>query len=103
VVKGRQCCKALPPYFLKGEGKMARVTVASQMCRPFMGTVTEVEIEASNVRALIRELDRRYPGLGNQVEESMAVAIDGVICQDTYLEPINPDSEVCLIPKIAGG
>jgi hypothetical protein len=33
----------------------------------------------------------------------MAVAIDGVICQDTYLEPINPDSEVCLIPKIAGG
>ena len=73
------------------------------MCRPFMGTVTEVEIEASNVRALIRELDRRYPGLGNQVEESMAVAIDGVICQDTYLEPISPDSEVCLIPKIAGG
>ena len=51
--------------------------------------------EAANIRGLIRELDRRYPGLGEQVDESMAVAIDGVICQDTYLEPIGPDSEVC--------
>jgi molybdopterin synthase sulfur carrier subunit len=82
---------------------MARVTIASQMCRPYMGAITEIEVDASNVRALIRELDRLYPGLGNQVEESMAVAIDGVICQDTYLEPIGADSEICLIPKIAGG
>ncbi len=82
---------------------MPRVTVAGQMCRPYLGDVTELELEATNVRALIRELDRRYPGLGAQVDESMAVAIDGVICQDTYLEEIRPDSEVCLIPRIAGG
>ena len=82
---------------------MARVIIASQMCRPYLGDVTELEVEAATVRALIKELERRYPGLGEQVDESMAVAIDGVICQDTYLEPIQPDSEVCLIPKIAGG
>jgi sulfur-carrier protein len=82
---------------------MARVIVASQMCRPYLGDVTELEVDASTIRALIKELERRYPGLGEQVDESMAVAIDGVICQDSYLEPIKPDSEVCLIPKIAGG
>ena len=82
---------------------MARVIVSGQMCRPYLGDVTEIELDAPNIRALIRELERRYPGLGTQVDESMAVAIDGVICQDTYLEPIGPDSEVCLIPKIAGG
>ncbi len=82
---------------------MAHVTIASQMCRPYLGDVVALDVEAANVRELIRELDRRYPGLGVQVDESMAVAIDGVICQDTYLEPIRPDSEVCLIPKIAGG
>jgi len=82
---------------------MARVIVASQMCRPFLGDVTELDVEAGTVRALIQELERRFPGLGEQVDESMAVAIDGVICQDSYLEPIGPDSEVCLIPKIAGG
>jgi molybdopterin converting factor small subunit len=82
---------------------MARVIVSSKMCQPYLGDVRELEVEAETVRGLIKELDRRYPGLGVQVDESMAVAIDGVICQDTYLEPIRPDSEVCLIPKIAGG
>lgn len=82
---------------------MARVIISSQMCRPFVGDATELEIDAENIRGLIKALDARYPGLGREVEESMAVAIDGVICQDTYLEPIRPDSEVCLIPKIAGG
>lgn len=82
---------------------MARVIVASKMCQPYLGDVTELDVDAATVQALIRELDRRFPGLGVQVDESMAVAIDGVICQDSYLEPIRPDSEVCLIPKIAGG
>lgn len=82
---------------------MPRVIVSSTMCQEYLGDVTEIEVEASTIRALIRELDARFPGLGAQVDESMAVAIDGVICQDTYLEPIGPDSEVYLIPKIAGG
>jgi hypothetical protein len=49
------------------------------------------------------ELDRRFPGLGRQIDESMAVAIDGEIFQDAYLAPLNPDSEIYLIPKIGGG
>jgi len=31
---------------------------------------------------MVLELDRRYPGLGRQIEESMPVAIDGEIFQD---------------------
>ena len=52
---------------------------------------------------MIFELDRRFPGLGRQIEESMAVAIDGEIFQDAYQASLNPDSEVVLIPKIGGG
>ncbi len=33
----------------------------------------------------------------------VAVAIDGEIFQDTWFEPIGPDAEVHLLPKIAGG
>ena len=33
----------------------------------------------------------------------MAVAIDGVIYQDAYGAKLAPDSEIVLIPKIAGG
>ena len=45
----------------------------------------------------------RHPGLGRQIDESMAVVIVGEIFQDAYLAPLNPDSEIYLIPKIGGG
>ena len=82
---------------------MPRVSISGSACRQFTGGATEFEVEATTVRRLILELDRRFPGLGHQVEESMAVAIDGTIYQDAYLEALGADSEVCLIPKIGGG
>jgi hypothetical protein len=48
-------------------------------------------------------LEQRFPGLGKQVEESMAVAIDGEIYQDAYSAVLRPESEIVLIPKIGGG
>ena len=71
--------------------------------RRFTGGETEFEVEADTVRRMIVELDRRYPGLGHQIDEGMAVAIDGEIFQDAYQAPLKPDSEVVLIPKIGGG
>jgi molybdopterin converting factor small subunit len=71
--------------------------------RRFTGGATEFEVEANTVRRMIAELDRRYPGLGHQIDEGMAVAIDGEIYQDAYQAQLNPDSEVVLIPKIGGG
>jgi molybdopterin synthase sulfur carrier subunit len=69
----------------------------------FTGGQTEFEVEATTFRRLVLELDRRFPGLGKQVEESMAVAIDGEIFQDAYAVELKPDSEIYLIPKIGGG
>jgi len=64
---------------------------------------TEFDVEATTFRRLILELERRFPGLGKQVEESMAVAIDGEIFQDAYAAVLLPESEIYLIPKIGGG
>ena len=82
---------------------MPRVILAGSACRRFTGGQAEIEVEADTVRRLLLELDRRFPGLGKQVEEGMAIAIDGEIFQDAYAAPLRPDSEVCLIPRIAGG
>jgi sulfur carrier protein ThiS len=38
-----------------------------------------------------------------QLDEGIAVAVDGEIYQDGWLEPIGPDSEVHLLPRIGGG
>jgi hypothetical protein len=57
----------------------------------------------NTIRRMVLELDRRFPGRGCQIEESMAVAIDGGIFQEAYLALLNPESEIYLIPKIGGG
>ncbi len=67
------------------------------------GGKAELEVAARTFRALVRELDQRFPGLGTQVEEGMAIAIDGVIYQDAYDAKLDEGSEIYLIPKIAGG
>jgi len=80
-----------------------RVVLAGVAARRFTGGQSEFEVEADTVRRMIVELDRRFPGLGQQIDESMAVAIDGEIFQDAYMAQLNPDSEIVLIPKIGGG
>ncbi len=60
-------------------------------------------MEATTFRRLVVELERRFPGLGKQVEESMAIAVDGEIFQDAYAVELKPGSEIYLIPKIGGG
>jgi molybdopterin converting factor small subunit len=83
---------------------LPKVIIASGgSCHQFTGGKTEFEVEATTFRQLVRELERDYPGLGNQVEEGMAVAIDGEIFQDAYHVELKPGSEIVLIPKIGGG
>jgi molybdopterin converting factor small subunit len=82
---------------------MPRVVVTGANARRFTGGASEFEVEADTVHRMIAELDRRFPGLGRQIDEGMAVAIDGEIYQDAYQARLEPDSEVVLIPKIGGG
>ena len=48
-------------------------------------------MEANTVRRLILERDRRFPGLGHQIDVGMALAIDGEIFEDACLTTLNPD------------
>jgi molybdopterin converting factor small subunit len=82
---------------------MPKVTIAGEAGRRFTGGKAELEVTATTFRRLVLELEARYPGLGRQVEEGMAVAIDGEIFQDAYAAELRPESEIVLIPKIAGG
>jgi len=81
---------------------VAKVIVPEGL-RRFTAGASSVELEASNVRQLILELDRRYPGIGAQLRKGMAVAIDGEIFQEPLLESLQPDSEVHFLPAISGG
>ena len=81
---------------------MARVVLTKGLTQ-FTGGEGEFELEVSNIRQLLRLLGERHPALAPHLKEGVAVAIDGEIYQDAWLEPIRPESEVHVIPKIAGG
>jgi molybdopterin synthase sulfur carrier subunit len=81
---------------------VARITLSSSLA-PFTEGVLELELDVGNVRQLFQTLGERYPELRSQLEAGIAVAIDDEIYQDALLQPIARDSEVILIPKIAGG
>ncbi len=67
------------------------------------GGRTEFELDVKDVRQLFAQLGERYPEMAPHLEEGIAVAIDGEIFQDALFATIGPDSEVHVIPKIAGG
>ena len=81
---------------------MARVVFTGSF-RRFAGGDTETEIDAANVRDLLAKLGERYPALAPHLDEGVALAIDGEIHQDALFSPIGSNSDVHLMPKIAGG
>ena len=81
---------------------MANVALSSNLA-PYTDGVLEFELDVANVRQLFYALGERYPDLRLQLDQGIAVAIDGEIYQDALLQPIRRDSEVILITKIAGG
>lgn len=81
---------------------MARI-VLTRALRRFTDGDAEFDLDVRTVQALFRELSNRYPAMKRHLDEGVAVAIDGQIYQDALFEPIPKDSEVHVIPQIAGG
>jgi molybdopterin converting factor small subunit len=81
---------------------LARVILSGTL-KQLAGGDAEVEVEASDVRQLLRALGERYPALAPHLDSGYAVAIDGEIFQDAWFAPIRQDSEVHLVPAIRGG
>ena len=82
---------------------MAKVVLPLDAARAFADGVTQVDMDAADVRKLIQALDERFPGIGQRLRTRTAVAIDGEIFQDPFLQSIGPHSEVFFLPAIEGG
>ena len=76
---------------------MARVVLIGNLAQ-LTGGVAEFQLSATSVKQLFQQLAELHPALERHLQ-----AIDGQIYQDALLEPIGPDSEVFLLPQIAGG
>ena len=81
---------------------MARVVLVGNLAQ-LTGGVAELRLPATSVKQLFQQLTELHPTIGPHLEEGVAVAIDGQIYQDALFQEIAPDSEVFLLPQIAGG
>jgi molybdopterin converting factor small subunit len=80
---------------------VATVHLPSGLTR-YTGGVETVDVDAARVAELIAVLRDRFPQISDQLNE-MAVAIDGEIYTDPGYQLLRADSDVHLVPRIAGG
>lgn len=68
-----------------------------------------VEVEGSNVRQVVNNLDELYPGIrerlvaNNKIKPNISVAVDGIVSSMGMLEKVQEASEVFFLPAIGGG
>ena len=87
---------------------MATVFIPSLMQKLSDGQ-TKVEVEGSNVRQIVDNLDAQYPGFKERLVEdgrlkgNISVAIDGEITPLGVLGKVGENSEVHFLPALGGG
>ena len=81
---------------------MAHITIMTSLVQ-YTGGVSTLESDAATVQRLLAALAATFPALAPHLEAGVAVAIDGQIFQDALFQPIGPDSDVHILPMIAGG
>ena len=67
------------------------------------GGAGKLNIEAKDIRELLRKLAERYPGVEPYLAQGIAVSINGVIYRDNWSKELPADAEVFLLPRLAGG
>jgi len=88
---------------------MATVAIPA-LLRKFTGGIDHVTTTAGNIRELIDDLERQFPGIRShlvgddgEVNGSIAVWIDGEMAEGGMISPVKPASEVHFLPAIGGG
>ena len=67
------------------------------------GGEKEFDIEAKDVRGIIKILEQRFPGVGEFLEEETMVAIDGEIFESALYQRLRDGCEVYFLPKLEAG
>jgi molybdopterin converting factor small subunit len=71
--------------------------------KPLVSGASSLEVEAGTIRELFQKLGETHPGIKPHIERGIAVSIDGKIYRDAWFQSISPNSEVYLLPRLAGG
>src|SRR5262249_46388975 len=85
----------------RGTHRMATVHLPSGWAAHTNGA-DRIVVNAARVDELLQSLVERFPALATELEQ-VAIAIDGQIFHHARYEPLGADSDVHLLPPVAGG
>jgi molybdopterin converting factor small subunit len=81
----------------------------SSLLRELTAHQERIAVEGATVREVIESLEKRYPGIkqricaGDSLRPGIAVMIDSEVAPLGLLQPVREQSEVHIVPAIAGG
>jgi molybdopterin synthase sulfur carrier subunit len=87
---------------------LPHVFIPTQL-RELTGGQDRLTLSGTSVRALVRELDARFPGIAKRLIEDdhlatgLVVSIDGRVTPRGLLASVAPNSEVHFLPAVGGG
>ena len=81
---------------------MIKVILGSNL-KNITNGLDELELEATSVKSLIAEMDRRYPGIADALQSGFALAIDGEVIANPGYEKLTEASEVRFLSPMQGG
>ena len=81
---------------------MAKVVLWGSLSRLSDGE-KEFDIDAPNIDQMLRRLGELCPKLKPTLDQGVTVSIDGTLYRLDKYKTIDPDSEVFILPKMAGG
>ncbi len=67
------------------------------------GGKTAFEVEGRNVADVLRQLGELCPQLKPVLDKGVSVSIDGMLHRDALYQPLKPENEIFLLPRMAGG
>ena len=81
---------------------MARLLLPPSLGSEFPALPGELVVDALSLYALVRAVDGQAPGFATFCETRAALAVDGVLASD-WAQGLSEQSEVLVVPRIAGG
>jgi molybdopterin converting factor small subunit len=81
---------------------MVQVTLWGSL-RDYTDGRNELEVEGSNIYQVLQNLGEAEPNLKPILQKGVTVSLDGQIYRQNLMQEVKPDSEVFILPKMAGG
>lgn len=87
---------------------MATVIIPA-LLRKFTGGAERVPAQGRNLREVINDLERRFPGISahllddGELKGSVVASIDGEVQTEAIQAPVKENSEIYFLPALSGG